>query len=434
MNTDIMYRVAYFHALFYDLQSTNSIITKRYYLQGMPEDFKDDFQYILQTLDGKHPLGYTFASYDASLFGDACKEFSTIREVIEYLCRPKAMGDLSVANIQYHVSNIDQDLADFIGPIVDRTLRLGIGRSAIEKTAYQPMLAKKFDRRKVPVSNKYFITEKLDGNRCIARYTEYGWTFTSRNGKQMYVDFDMTGMPTCYVYDGEVMTRRQTEESRARSLGIKYEQPVPNLVGSTGAFSEASGLINSHSYNKDLVYNVFDIIDFSAPYEARRKELDTIVPESNDVRIIPVLKTYDRYIGDDLDETLGYIVSTGGEGLMINCNRVYTDKRTDGLLKYKPSYTADLRVVDIIPGKGKYEGLVGALHCIGKIDGRAVSCDVGSGLTDIQREAWLDGCIVGSIVEVEYFSLSLAAGSSVYSLRFPRLKKVRTDKDSTSFD
>ena len=41
----------------------------------------------------------------------------------------------------------------------------------------------------------------------------------------------------------------------------------------------------------------------------------------------------------------------------------------------------------------------------------------------------------GDCLEVEYFDISqnkLSSGSNIYSLRFPRLKCVRTDKNETS--
>ena len=124
---------------------------------------------------------------------------------------------------------------------------------------------------------------------------------------------------------------------------------------------------------------------------------------------------------------------------MINLGgAVYEHKRTDKLLKLKKVQTIDMKVIDVEYGTGRNEGLIGALICqIITDDGKKIECKVGSGLDDRERYEWSLNTtqIIGKIVEVAYFSLSQDSskiGSNVYSLRFPRLKKVRYDKNNTS--
>ena len=59
-------------------------------------------------------------------------------------------------------------------------------------------------------------------------------------------------------------------------------------------FNKTSGLINSHATNKNLVYNIFDIVDDKLSYKERRDMLNKIHPTSNTIRILPVL-----YVGRD---------------------------------------------------------------------------------------------------------------------------------------
>jgi DNA ligase-1 len=189
------------------------------------------------------------------------------------------------------------------------------------------------------------------------------------------------------------------------------------------------------------VYNIFDVMIDDASYEDRRIMLNNIDIESNNVRILPVLARFKDAtdLQMNADKILEKVVSVGGEGLMINIgDGNYMHKRTDQLLKYKKSYTMDMRVVTTQPGTGKYEGMVGALEVIAETsDGKIITCQVGSGLSDNDRLAWSlrPTDIIGQIVEVEYFSLSQPSdllGSKFYSLRFPRLKRVRKDKIITS--
>ena len=119
--------------------------------------------------------------------------------------------------------------------------------------------------------------------------------------------------------------------------------------------------------------------------------------------------------------------------------RSISHKRTADLIKVKNTYTMDMFVVDWEYGTGKYDGMVGALHCEAIADNKYIAAKVGSGLSDEQRELWAmdPSLIVGKIIEVGYFSMSQNAnlnGTKYYSLRFPRLKQVRYDKEVTSID
>ena len=211
-----------------------------------------------------------------------------------------------------------------------------------------------------------------------------------------------------------------------------------------GVFNSTSGMINRHSVNKQLVYNIFDIMLENTEYCHRRDELDginSLFNSSKDVRILPCIARFND--ANELNENIGHIldkvVNIGGEGLMINTgDGKYLHKRTDNLLKYKQVQTMDMEVVGVQWGTGKYEGAIGALNCkIVTNDGKVVTCDVGSGLSDLQRWQWAinPDAIIGKIVEVAYFSMSQSKNtydSNHYSLRFPRLKAVRMSKSDTS--
>jgi ATP-dependent DNA ligase len=326
---------------------------------------------------------------------------------------------------------------DFFEPIVNRTLRLGIGNSLIDKDSLSPMLAKKFDGYAKFDKDGYYLTEKLDGNRCIAHFEDGKWQFTSRSGKQMHVDFDMSGLDERLIYDGEILSPEQVSMSLAIEDKIRFGIE-PNTVFSDN-FSSTSGLINQHRTNKNLVYNIFDVM-YNVSYRQRREELDRMHPESNQVRILPVLKhCKDQEELQEAWDILNKITDLGGEGVMINLGASeYLHKRTDQILKLKKVYTMDMIVYDIKPGTGKYENQVGSIEAkITTEDGKEIYCSVGTGLSDSQRMTWSlhPDKILGKTIEVSYFSLSQNKqdkGSNVYSLRFPRLKRVRSDKSQSS--
>ena len=410
--------------LFTKLEATTSRnekieLLERYRAQD--EQLADDIDHALEILDGRHKIGFTFRPLK-NPNAVICPEWT----LWEFLARLYKMEDHSARSI-WHVEHSYGPYGEFVASLVNRTWRLGIGKSRLEKQAISPMLAKKFEPKK-PVkgfTGPYLITEKLDGNRCIAAFNHAvgDWEFYSRSGKPMRVYFDMGSLPIWHIYDGEVMTRKQ------------YLHP------SQENFNGASGVVNSHSEDKDLVYIIFDIIDTSEEYTFRRGLLDILSPLSSDaVIILPVLGKANTWaeLVELAPQLRNEVTSRGGEGVMINVGDArYQQKRTDALLKYKDVFSMDMRVVGLTEGTGKHEGLVGALECVAEGDGKKYQCSVGSGLTDWMRVNWANDSrgIIGKIVEVEYFSISQdanARGTNVYSLRFPRLKRVRMDKDGTS--
>lgn len=435
-------RCNYFWSIFEDLQDTNSIIEKRFIISKIPEWLNEDFQYIIECLNGKHKFGYTYPEYlsEPEYFGDRRNENNTIKDVLQFLQEPRLNGDLSDANIKRYV-NQTLWLWWFFEPIVNRTLKLGIGNSILPKDGLAPMLAKKYEGKIKYDPRGYVLTEKLDGNRCIASYEDDRWIFRSRNGKIMHVNFDMGDLPKEFVYDGEVMSRQQTIASS--KMYINLYAGIKDFKVYNDEFSETSGLINRHTLDKDLVYNIFDIMVDDIPYLDRRLELNSLKEScelGSDIRILPAITSCDINSLETTASTfLHRICNMGGEGLMINlASGMYNHKRTDQLLKFKQVQSIDMEVIDVQEGNGKYAGLIGAIWCHCKTDdGKAITVSVGSGLSDEQRMSWAlrPSDIIGKIVEIQYFSLSQdgkTKGTENYSLRFPRLKSVREDKNSTS--
>lgn len=431
-------RIDYLEYVCNDLQDTTSLNEKRDIVNSIIPECKDDFNYILEILANKYPLGYTYDPCRV-LPSRYCTTNLTLREYLKPLWEPKKQADLSVTTCINAMRKVDIN-PYFIASIVNRTLRLGIGKSLLDKSDTSPMLAKKFEGTLNFDPLGYYITEKLDGNRCIAKFVNGKWTFWSRNGKPMNVDFDMSNFNPDFVYDGEVMTRAQTDRSRKLWEDVCFPRSSISSENkiSTEYFRATSGLINQHTLNKDLVYNIFDIVDTSASYNERRQFLDTIIDGKN-TRIVPILQKCNKNDTESITKLLDFVTSQGAEGLMINtASAKYEHKRTNSLLKYKQVQTMDMKVIDWEYGVGKYECMVGNLVCeIVTKDGKYITCKVGSGLTDEQRLEWAlkPDLILGKIVEVAYFSVSQNAttdGTMTYSLRFPRIKSVRKDKIITS--
>jgi DNA ligase 1 len=118
-----------------------------------------------------------------------------------------------------------------------------------------------------------------------------------------------------------------------------------------------------------------------------------------------------------LDAEFARVVAGGGEGLMLHHRDAhYLVGRSDTLLKYKPYDDAEARVVAHAQGKGKYQGMLGAL-LVELPDGRRLR--IGGGFTDAQRAAPPP---VGAWVTYRYNGLT-----STGMPRFARFLHVRDE-------
>lgn len=388
-----------------------------------------DLDYCFEVLAGKHKLGYTYIIYREDT--DISKQYEnyTIRRFYEEVLKSagSSQDEIKLAGLC-----TPYNCRTFICFLANRDFKLGYSNKHNMVTELSPMLAKKY-----PESHHegtYYIQEKLDGNRCIAYYDyeEGKWKFQSRSGKPMKVDFDMSWVdkvleemfPDSYsleypTFDGEIMT-----------LG----------KAGTRDFNRTSGVINGKYTDKsDLHYYIYDIIAPALKYRERKKFLDKCdneIQSRTDMNcsILPVLDDIVIYPNPEynwkLDEWLDKITDKGGEGLILRDPDGYYEvgKRSANLLKYKKLQTMDLRIIDFNWGNGKYDGAIGSFVC--ETDDHEIQVSV-SGMPDSMHFSdpadWM-----GKIIEVAYFSISESKAHGHKSLRFPRLKRVRDDKDTTS--
>ena len=104
----------------------------------------------------------------------------------------------------------------------------------------------------------------------------------------------------------------------------------------------------------------------------------------------------------------------------------YLCKRTDSWMKWKPTITVDLKIVGFEQGTGRNADRLGAIICEGDDNGRHICVNVGSGLSDGDRdEYWRSrDLLLGHLVEIQADAVTQNQDGS-YSLRFPRFLRFR---------
>ena len=184
----------------------------------------------------------------------------------------------------------------------------------------------------------YFVSEKYDGVRAI--WT--GKSLMTRKGNPIYApDWFTNSLPDVWL-DGELWSKRNDFEFLVST--VRKKQPID-------------------SEWKKVRYMVFDAPDAtkSQPFETRYMRYSTLIDELNLPHVLAI-KQFTVANNALLDEILRDYVNAGAEGLILHRkSAVFESGRTDNLLKLKPHMDAEARVVDVLGGKGKYEGMMGSL-------------------------------------------------------------------------
>jgi len=367
------------------------------------------------------------------------QEFNTL---LESLASRKFTGHAARDQIIDMSKRFTTDEWDtFCAPVLRRDLRAGFSETTINKVCKKSIyeipkftcqLATNSEGRP-EMKGKKRLEPKLDGVRMLLVCNSTGVTTAfSRNGK---------------VYENFGHIEDQVSSKARMFLSMPELKDGFVLDGEVTSASFQALMKQARRKTKadalDAVFNVFDIIPLKAFEDGkwnvsltkRLALLDRvrfIIDDLTNVEYLP-------HIDVDLDTAAGRnqmdryaqdMVKAGFEGIMIkDYDAPYECKRTLFWMKWKPTKTFDLTVVDIEEGTGRNQGRTGALVCEGTDDGKFIRVNVGSGMSDEQRDDyWINRKMVkGQIAEVLADAVTMAEDGS-YSLRFPRLVRFRDDK------
>ena len=297
--------------------------------------------------------------------------------------------------------------------ILKKDLRCGIAAKTYNSVypgaipTFEVALAEPYEEAEDMVFPKY-ASIKYDGFRCIAHVTNTGVRFLSRNGIE--------------ILTVEAIKPKLAAWSK-ENFGIEPMMFDGELMIRDGHFQvSSSALRKGDTQAKNAVYMIFDILSLQefTNQNSRLSQSERIdilnraylqLPELEIVRHIPVQNHA------EVMQAYADARASKHEGLILkDPEATYQFKRSKAWLKIKDQKTVDLTVTGVEPGKGKYEGKVGALM----VDFEGKPNRVGTGLSDEDRERtdW-----VGKVVEVAYHELT-ADGN----MRHSRLIQERPDK------
>jgi DNA ligase-1 len=233
---------------------------------------------------------------------------------------------------------------------------LSLGRAGETNAPPAFLLANEVGPRLDPT--KYLISEKYDGVRAMWD----GKTLRFRSGRTVNAPAWFLAKLSAHALDGELWLAR-------------------------GRFEALSGIVRKTEPQDDewrqIKYMVFELPDAPGTFAERAQRIKEIVAEARWPQLIAVeqFRVADRAA---LKRKLDEVVRGGGEGLMLHlADAKYVTGRSDALLKLKPLQDTEAVVIGHVPGKGKYQGLLGALR-VRSTEGKQFL--IGTGFTDAMRK------------------------------------------------
>jgi DNA ligase-1 len=313
--------------------------------------------------------------------------------------------------------------------ISEKTLNKVLGKTEWKIPTFTCQLATDSTDRPAKMKGIKRLEVKLDGVRVLAVVSGNACTLYSRNGKE-FLNFPQ-------IAEAILDNRKAFQYGRGTGGHFVLDGEI---VGESFQKLMKQAQRKSDVETTGMVYHIFDILPLDAFKEGhcnlqQHKRIDWIenarlrLDETDCLRIMNGLDVdLDTAEGNDImDRFAKDAVKQGFEGIMIkDLDAPYECKRSSFWMKWKPTITVDLNIVGFEEGTGRNEGRLGAIICEGEDDGRHIRVNVGSGLSDGDRDEYWNNRndLLGDVVEVEADAVTQNQDGT-YSLRFPRFIRFR---------
>lgn len=420
--------------IFQEIMGTTKKNEKLFIIRSNKDNelFKKSLRFLL---DGDITTGISQKKIEKNIPFCRFTEVNSLEECLDYVTENNSGRDKDVKTVQMFLEKVDEDDRDIIQKLFTKKLKLGCAVNTANTAI--PGLIKTWevqqaylinDKNKPKIGEKFFLSQKLNGNNCGV----LDYKLISRQGKEFvgldHIVSDLKKLPfKDMFFNGELI--------RNNSDGLSDEDN----------FQLGTGIINS---DKDtdktsiefVIYEMFPADEFLAgesklKYGERRRQYLNPLAEKiaelglNYIRVVPII-----YEGTDQSVIEGQLYQAnlvGWEGLMLNKDTKWQNKRNNGILKIKTFFEADLLCTGIVEGQGKYEGTLGLIEC----DYKGYTLGVGSGFTDEQRDYYWKHpeMIVNHVVEIKYKNETKNKQGGL-SVQFPVFQCVREEGKEVSYE
>lgn len=272
----------------------------------------------------------------------------------------------------------------------------------------KPMLAHKFNIKRVDYSKPVYIQPKLDGVRCL--FTKDG--AFSRTGKQFmnvaHIHLELIPFfkdNPDVVLDGELYNHElKNDFEKIISLVRKQKPTADDRL-------EAKNLMQ---------YHLYDFIDNKKTnYQNRMHQLACADIYSNSIKYVPAYRVYKHE--EALNMHHDAYLAKGYEGSILRLDGPYKHGRSYDLMKFKDFSDTEATIIGYETGKGKREGTLGKF-IMQDDDGNEFGCPPGKGYNykDLANILNNIGDYIGKRATFTYFQRTQAG-----SYRHPLFKCIR---------
>ena len=272
----------------------------------------------------------------------------------------------------------------------------------------KPMLAHKFDDKRVDWSKPVYIQPKLDGVRCL--FTKDG--AFSRTGKQFmnvaHIELELIPFFDKHpntVLDGELYNHELKRDFEKIISLVRKQKPTEDDRW------EADKLVQFHIYD-------FFMRSTNVPYRTRMNNLNTSDIYCRHIYHVPTTRVHSFEDARNFHNTF---LQEGYEGSIIRLNGLYKHGRSYDLMKFKDFSDAEATIIGYEVGKGKREGHLGKF-IMQDDNGVEFGCPPGKGYTYKDMKNMLENIddYIGEKATFTYFQRTKAG-----SYRHPLFKGLR---------
>jgi DNA ligase-1 len=417
-----------------ELEADNSRLKKEAIIKRESDaDNQRFFDGVCMALDGFRTFGVQKvpvskkdgAGLEEARFLDTIKKLedrtltgNEMRDTIEDLCNRSKMEEWN----------------DWYRRILIKDLRCGVTHKTVNKFSqykvpvFECMLATDSVKHEKKMVGNVIVEPKLDGVRVvvICDVDKDEVKLFSRNGKELSnfptinktFDDMLDQMSESMVFDGEVMSDDFQTLMREihRKSGAKTKDAKLNLFDCLPLTEFKNG--GSNSVNDAILKRKEMLEGFKFHLKSNVHLVEYVKMNLSDEDGQKQFADYNKMC-----------IDRGFEGIMVKpVNGIYECKRSTLWLKVKPFIEVSLKVIDTEEGTGRNIGKLGALIVEGKDSGKFIKTNVGSGLTDSDRETYWKAKdkLIGQVVEVRADAITQNQNAKdEWSLRFPRFLRFR---------
>lgn len=261
------------------------------------------------------------------------------------------------------------------------------------------------------------VLDNNNWNEDVSLYTRNGNKFP-----QWMAEYISEGLnDTQAVYEGELLCFRKD-----KMLSRKEGNGILNSIMQGGELPEDVS-VQYHVWNR-LPLEDWKGGVASHNYQVCFSSLVSMLHVNNPKQISVI----DYEVVETLEQAYAFNQQQLAKGLEGSIIKTLTHKWKNGTsnecLKLKVEAEIDLFIYDVVEGKGKAQGMCGALRLhssCGKLE-----VDVGTGMSDKHRKQYWEekDTLIGRVVAIKANDLLSKEGSETMSLFLPVLIEIRTDK------